>query len=186
MTGIGLAARAGLGVKGGSDEAANLAGFAAGWATGAASDRILGNSLYNTVTNVNGINGGMADDLIEGGADAIKGGTGTNTLTNAQKSRLNALENTINDHLTEGDFSGTLRDLQGNPVSNGKGGYFDHMGEMQDSYKSLQKIKKALEGSLKNPNLSDVDRALLQEGLDKANSYVSRIEDLFDPYGGIK
>ena len=60
-----------------------------------------------------------------------------------------------------------------------------HLGEMQDSYKSLRKIKKALEGSLKNPNLSDVDRALLQEGLNKANSYINKIEELFDPYGGI-
>ena len=115
----------------------------------------------------------------------VKGGTDANTLTDAQKSRLNALENTINDHLTDGDFSGTLRDLQGNPVPNGRGGYFDHLGEMQDSYKSLQKIKKAIEGSLKNPNLSDVDRALLQEGLDKANFYINKIEELFDPYGGI-
>jgi len=100
-------------------------------------------------------------------AAGSEGGTVANTLTDAQKSRLNALENTINDHLTDGDFSGTLRDLQGNPVPNGRGGYFDHLGKMQDSYKSLQKIKKALEGSLKNPNLSDVDRTLLQEGLDK-------------------
>lgn len=113
------------------------------------------------------------------------GGTVANTLTDAQKSRLNALNNTINDHLTEGDFSGALRDLQGTPVPNGKGGYFDHLGEMQDSYRALQKIKKALEGSLRNPKLSDVDRALLQEGLDKANSYIIRIEELFDPYGGI-
>ena len=82
MTGIGLAARAGLGVKGGSDEAANLAGFVAGWATGAASDRILGNSLYNTVTNVNGINGGMADDLIEGGVRTVNG---FDTTVNAGK-----------------------------------------------------------------------------------------------------
>lgn len=116
----------------------------------------------------------------EGGTDVL------NTLTDAQKSRLNALDNTINDHLTEGDFSGTLRDLQGNPVPNGKGGYFDHIGEMQDSYRSLQKIRKALEGSLRNPNLSDVDRALLQEGLDKALSYILKIEKLFAPYGGIK
>ena len=115
-----------------------------------------------------------------------KRGIVINTLTDAQKSRLNALNNTINDHLTEGDFSGTLRDLQGNPVPNGKGGYFDHMGEMQDSYRSLQKIKNALNGSLRNPNLSDIDKTLLQEGLDQANSYISRIEDLFDPYGGIK
>ena len=107
------------------------------------------------------------------------------TLTDAQRSRLNALENTINDHLTNEDFSGTLRDLQGNPVPNGRGGYFDHLGEMKDSYKSLQKIKKALEGSLKNPNLSYTDSILLQEGLDKANSYINKIEELFAPYGGI-
>lgn len=56
---------------------------------------------------------------------------------------------------------------------------------MQDTYKSLQKIKKALECSLKNPNLFDVDRTLLQEGLDKANSYINKIAELFEPYGGI-
>ena len=121
----------------------------------------------------------------ESGKSTGESGKVDNTLTDAQKSRLNALENTINDHLTDGDFSGTLRDLQGDPVPNGRGGYFDHLGEMQDSYKSLRKIKKALEGSLKNPNLSDVDRALLQEGLNKANSYINKIEELFDPYGGI-
>lgn len=97
-----------------------------------------------------------------------------------------SLENTVNDHLTEGDFSGALRDLQGNPVPNKKGGYFDHLGEMKDSYAALKKIKKGLEGSLKNPNLSSVDRVLLQEGLDKANSYISRIQELFKPYGGIE
>lgn len=96
------------------------------------------------------------------------------------------MDNTINDHLTEGDFSGTLRDLQGNPVPNGKGGYFDHLGEMKDAYRSLQKTKGGLEGSLKNPNLSGVDRTLLQEGLDKANSYINKIEEMFEPFGGIK
>lgn len=84
------------------------------------------------------------------------------------------------------DKSGTLRDLQGNPVQNGKGGYFDHLGEMKDSYKSLKKIKKALKGSLKNPNLSDADRALLQEGLNKTDSYILIIQELFKPYGGIE
>ena len=136
-----------------------------------------------------------AGDVVEETADDIASAAGrstggnrtlANTLTDAQKSRLNALENTINDHLTEGDFSGTLRDLQGNPVPNGRGGYFDHLGEMRDSYKSLQKIKKALEGSLKNPNLSDIDKRLLQEGLDKANLYITRIDSMAAPYGGIK
>ena len=118
-----------------------------------------------------------------------KAGSGSNsliTLTDAQRSRLNSLDNTINDHLTESDFSGTLRDLLGDPVPNGKGGYFDHAGEMKDSYRALQKIKNGLEGSLKNPNLINTDRALLQDGLNKANSYLRRIEELFEPYGGIR
>ena len=108
------------------------------------------------------------------------------TLTNAQRNRLISLDNTIRDHLTAEDFSGTLRDLPNNPVPNGRGGYFDHLGEMKDSYKSLQKIKKALEGSLKNPNLSGADRILLQQGLDKANLYIGKIDELFKPYGGIQ
>ena len=129
--------------------------------------------------------GKKLDGAAEDAGKVVEGSSVSNTLTDVQKSRLNVLENTINDHLTDGDFSGTLRDLQGNPVPNGRGGYFDHLGEMQNSYKSLKKIKKALEGSLKNPNLSEVDRALLQEGLDKANFYIDKIEELFDTYGGI-
>ena len=68
--------------------------------------------------------------------------TSSNTLTNAQKSRLNALENIIEHNLKESDFSGTLRDLQGNPVPNPKGGYYDHLTEMKQSYNALNKIKR--------------------------------------------
>ena len=71
------------------------------------------------------------------------------------------------------------------PVPNGRGGYFDHLGEMQDSYKSLRKLRKPLKVLLKIQT-SDVDRALLQEGLNKANFYINKIEELFDPYGVYK
>lgn len=37
----------------------------------------------------------------------------------------------------------------------------------------------------KDPNLSSVDRSLLQEGLDKTNLYIKRIENLFESFGGI-
>ena len=147
----------------------------------AVADILLGKAIAGALKGVKGAS--AMDEVAEitgkGGNNII------NTLTDAQKSRLNSLDNTINDHLTDSDFSGTLRDLQGDPIPNGRGGYYDHAGEMRDSYRSLQKIRAGLEGSLKNPNLSDVDRALLQEGLDKANSYIKRIEELFDPYGGI-
>mgnify|MGYP003369775259 CR=1 FL=1 len=46
-----------------------------------------------------------------GGSEAVESAAVANTLTDAQKSTHNALDNTIKDYLTEGDFSGTLRDL---------------------------------------------------------------------------
>ncbi len=81
----------------------------------------------------------------ESGKSTGESGKVDNTLTDAQKSRLNALENTINDHLTDGDFSGTLRDLQGDPVPNGRGGYFDHLEKCKiliNRYEKIEKLRK--------------------------------------------
>ncbi|WP_236782003.1 polymorphic toxin type 28 domain-containing protein [Aneurinibacillus sp. XH2] len=91
----------------------------------------------------------------------------------------------MNKHLTDKDFSGALRDLQDNPVPKPGGGYWNHLQEMKDSYKGLIRIRKGLEGSLKNPNLNDATRKVLQEGLDKANKNIKKIENLFEPFGGI-
>ena len=107
-------------------------------------------------------------------------------LTPAQRSSLLTLENTVRDHLKETDFSGTLRDLNGNPVPKINGGYYDHIGEMKNSFTSLNKIKKSLENSLKNPNLDVRARKLLSDGLAKATFYVDKINKLFEPYGGIQ
>ena len=107
-------------------------------------------------------------------------------LSRAQKRNLETLDNIVNKHLSEMDFSGTLRDLQGNPVPKPGGGYWNHLQEMKDSYKGLSKIKRGLEGSLQNPNLSDRLRKTLQDALNKANKNLKKIEDLFEPFGGIK
>ncbi|SEO46494.1 WXG100 family type VII secretion target [Paenibacillus sp. OK076] len=108
-------------------------------------------------------------------------------LSRAQQRNLTTLDNIVDKHLTEMDFSGTLRDLQGNPVPNKKtGGYWNHLQEMQDSYKGLSKIKRGLEGSLQNPNLSPSLKSTLEGALDKANTNLKKIEDLFEPFGGIK
>ena len=107
-------------------------------------------------------------------------------LTPAQRSSLLTLENTIRDHLKETDFSGALRDLNGNPVPKINGGYYDHVGEMKNSFTSLNKIKKSLENSLKNPNLNVDARKLLSDGLSKTTFYVDKINKLFEPYGGIQ
>lgn len=70
-------------------------------------------------------------------------------------------------------------------MPNGKGGYFDHIDEMKNSYRSIIKARDALEGSLNNPNLSNIDRSILQEGVERANYYIDRIRELIRPYGGI-
>ncbi|MGE7945510.1 contact-dependent growth inhibition system immunity protein [Lysinibacillus sp. NPDC093688] len=111
--------------------------------------------------------------------------TGEN-LSRAQKRNLETLDNIVEGHLKDSDFTGTLRDLQGNPVPKPGGGYWNHLKEMKDSYKGLNKIKKGLEGSLKNPNLDETERKILQEALDKVNRYIKKIEDLFSGYGGMK
>ena len=59
-------------------------------------------------------------------------------LTRSQRRHVEALDNVITYNLTEGDFSGTLRDLQGNPVPKPGGGYYDHRTEMVQSHIALK------------------------------------------------
>lgn len=110
----------------------------------------------------------------------------TSNLTNSQKSTLNTVVNTVTQHLTEMDYSGVGRDLAGNPVPNGKGGYFDHIHEMKDSYKALTKAKRSLEGSLNNPNLGRNEKMILEKVLGATKTHIQRIDNLFKPFGGIE
>lgn len=71
-------------------------------------------------------------------------------------------------------------------MPNGKGGYFNHIQEMKDSYKALKKAKRSLEGSLRNPNLGEFERSLLLDALDSTKKHLSRIDGLFENYGGIE
>ncbi|MDQ0233118.1 polymorphic toxin type 28 domain-containing protein [Metabacillus malikii] len=127
----------------------------------------------------------MFSKLSGGGKGDKVDDKGTVNVTRAQQRNLETLDNIVNKHLTDKDFSGTLRDLQGNPVPKPGGGYWNHLQEMQDSYKGLVKIRKGLEGSLNNPNLDATTRKVLQDGLDKTNKNIKKIEDLFEPFGGI-
>jgi len=57
---------------------------------------------------------------------------------------------------------------------------------MVQSYKALTGVQNSLEGSLKNPNLSPALVKFLQGELNKTNTYIQKIEDLFAPFGGVK
>ena len=108
-------------------------------------------------------------------------------FTASQKSTLLSVSNTISDHLTEKDYSGVVRDLANDPIPKGNTGkHWDHIAEMKDAYNSLVRSKRSLEGSIKNPNLSMPERSILQEALNQVNYHINRINDLFEPYGGIE
>lgn len=109
-------------------------------------------------------------------------------LTPAQKKSIKRIDNNIQDHLTDGDFSGTKRDLEGNPVpkKGQPGKYWNHLDEMLNTYQSLNNSTKSIENSLTNPNLDKKVRVYLESKLKEANLQINKIEHLFDDYGGIQ
>ncbi|EQC2254259.1 T7SS effector LXG polymorphic toxin, partial [Listeria monocytogenes] len=92
-------------------------------------------------------------------------------LTPAQKKSIKRIDNNIQDHLTDGDFSGTKRDLEGNPVpkKGQPGKYWNHLDEMLNTYQSLNNSTRSIENSLTNPNLDKKVRVYLESKLKEAN-----------------
>ncbi|MCG8516063.1 MAG: polymorphic toxin type 28 domain-containing protein, partial [Halanaerobiales bacterium] len=121
----------------------------------------------------------VKDDIARVYDDLFKKKTmGAINLSRSQQKHINKLDNLIKNHLKETDFSGALRDLQGNPVPKPGGGYWNHLGEMQDTLTGLQRVQKGLKGSLKNPNLDSATRQFLQDSLDNATHYIQKNNDL--------
>lgn len=108
---------------------------------------------------------------------------GKGNFTDAQRKAINKINNTIGHNLKEKDFSGAERDLTNNPVPDPEGGYFNHLQEMQQSLTALKKSANSLEGSLKNPFLTDPEKKIMTDTLDSARDYIKRIEELFNKYG---
>jgi filamentous hemagglutinin len=52
-------------------------------------------------------------------------------LNQKQESAIKKIDNTIKNALKDHDITGTLKDMDGNPVPKESGGYWDHMQEMQ-------------------------------------------------------
>ena len=114
-------------------------------------------------------------------------------ITPAQQARLNQEEGLFS-HLTESDFTGAEKELNGIPLTKEDGSLvlkndgtvYNHIQEVSDAYRGIEKVKRAYEGILKNPNLDLELRGLFQSRLDNIISYIERINALFDPFGGIR
>ena len=99
-------------------------------------------------------------------------------LTRVQQSRIDQIDRTINDHLTERDIEGLKRDLSGNSVPKPGGGEYQHYKEVTEAADGLRRNIDSLNRSLNNPNLSPAARAQMEQAIQKAQSYVTRVEQI--------
>jgi len=104
-------------------------------------------------------------------------------LSRSQSGHVETINNVINNNLTERDFSAVLSELQGNPILRPNGTPWDHVTEMRQSLTALTRAVDGLQGSLQNPNLDLGVRNFIQSEVNIANSFINRINELFQLLG---
>ena len=80
--------------------------------------------------------------------------------------------------MSETDIGGLMRDVSNNPVTKPGGGTWNHYQEVTDAVRGLQNTVRALEGSLKNPNLAPAARAEIEQAVQAATNYITRVEKI--------
>jgi RHS repeat-associated protein len=100
-------------------------------------------------------------------------------LTRAQRRRVDNIDRTIKDHLSEDDIQGLTRDLSRNPVPRGRGGRtWDHFTEVTDAIRGLKNEVRSLQKSLRNPRMDAATRAEIEAAINKAKDYITRVEKI--------
>ncbi|MEX6158389.1 polymorphic toxin type 28 domain-containing protein [Providencia manganoxydans] len=59
-------------------------------------------------------------------------------LNQKQESAVRKIDNAIEKAMKDHDIMGTLKDMDGNPVAKPNGGYWDHMQEMNNTFRGLR------------------------------------------------
>jgi hypothetical protein len=96
------------------------------------------------------------------------------TLTQKQDSAIRRINNLVSKALKDHDITGTLKDMDGNPVPKDSGGYWDHMQEMQNTLRGLRNHAGTLE---------NVDNSVAQDSYQKALDAIRKIEDAIKGHG---
>lgn len=99
-------------------------------------------------------------------------------LTKAQKRRVDKIDKIIDDHLTERDIQGLIRDVSRNPVPKPGGGHFDHFKEVTEAIKGLKNEIRSLRKSMRNPRMDAATREEIQCAIDKAHNMITRVEKI--------
>lgn len=95
-------------------------------------------------------------------------------LNQKQESAIKKIDNTIKNALKDHDITGTLKDMDGNPVPKENGGYWDHMKEMQNTLRGLRNHAD----TLKNVNNPEA-----QAAYGRATDAINKIESALKGHG---
>ncbi|EED0573550.1 filamentous hemagglutinin N-terminal domain-containing protein [Escherichia coli] len=95
-------------------------------------------------------------------------------LNQKQESAIKKIDNTIKNALKDHDITGTLKDMDGNPVPKESGGYWDHMQEMQNTLRGLRNHAD----TLKNVNNPEA-----QAAYGRATDAINKIESALKGHG---
>jgi len=95
-------------------------------------------------------------------------------LNQKQESAIKKIDNTIKNALKDHDITGTLKDMDGNPVPKEHGGYWDHMQEMQNTLRGLRNHAD----TLKNVNNPEA-----QAAYGRATDAINKIESALKGHG---
>ncbi len=118
--------------------------------------------------------------------------TAKSQITTSQQATINQ-QNRLSLHLTEADLAGAQKELNGIPLTKPDGtpalkpdgSTWNHMQEVSDAYRGLEKLQKSYNGFLKNPNLNTELRELYTNNLEEINRIMNEINNLFKSHGGI-
>nr|EKU2873630.1 hemagglutinin repeat-containing protein [Enterobacter cloacae] len=151
------------------------------------------NSLQNKYGSGSASNPNIGKDLTDGEKAELGGaGSGTGTppppendpkqqnekpvekLNQKQESAIKKIDNTIKNALKDHDITGTIKDMDGNPVPKENGGYWDHMQEMQNTLRGLRNHAD----TLKNVNNPEA-----QAAYSRATDAINKIESALKGHG---
>lgn len=97
-------------------------------------------------------------------------------LTDAQRSRLIKISNIFEKHAKPHDFEGVLNERKGRFILKPTGEPYNHIDEMTDAMKGLEKATTSLQNSLKNPSLDSEVRAVLEMNVRDAQEMISKMK----------
>lgn len=95
--------------------------------------------------------------------------SGTTNLTSTQKNKFNTIDNVLNNHAKIGDFTGVAIEISGGKILDAFGVPRDHITEMRNSVRALERSINSLKGSLNNCSLDTNTRRCIESKVNEAN-----------------